>query len=142
MLPKSEKLCLDILTAIGEIRDFLAEASLESFTQSRLQQVAVERELEIIGDGARQARRWSMRSVGPRGVTQAGAQWATKEQVLKRLERTDESLFQQVENGHKIIGMRNVLAHGYDVIDYRILWSTVTRDIEPLACQIECLIND
>jgi len=35
MLPKSEKLCLDILTAIGEIRDFLAEASLESFTQSR-----------------------------------------------------------------------------------------------------------
>ena len=112
MLPKSEKLCLDILTAIGEIRDFLAEASLESFTQSRLQQVAVERELEIIGE------------------------------VLKRLERTDESLFQQVENGHKIIGMRNVLAHGYDVIDYRILWSTVTRDIEPLASQIECLIND
>ena len=50
MLPKSEKLCLDILTAIEEIQDFLSEASQETFTQSRLQQVAVERELEIIGE--------------------------------------------------------------------------------------------
>jgi uncharacterized protein with HEPN domain len=46
MLPKSEKLCLDILTAIAEIREFLSEASQETFTQSRLQQVAVERELD------------------------------------------------------------------------------------------------
>lgn len=112
MLHKSEKLCLDILTAIEEIRDFLAEASQETFTQSRLQQVAVERELEIIGE------------------------------ALKRLERADEKLFDQIENGRKIIGMRNVLAHGYDVIDYRILWSTVTHDIEPLARQIECLLNE
>jgi uncharacterized protein with HEPN domain len=35
-----------------------------------------------------------------------------------------------------------VLAHGYDVIDYRILWSTVTHDIEPLARQIECLLHE
>lgn len=110
MLPKSEKLCVDIATAIEEIRDFLSEASQESFMQSRLQQVAVERELEIIGE------------------------------ALKRLERTDESLFDQIENGRKIIGMRNVLAHGYDVIDYRILWSTVTHDIEPLARQMEYLL--
>ena len=112
MLPKSEKLCLDILTAIEEIRDFLTEASQETFTQSRLQQVAVERELEIIGE------------------------------ALKRMERADEPLFERIENGHKIIGMRNVLAHGYDVIDYRILWSTVTHDIKPLAGQIECLLNE
>lgn len=46
MLPKSEKLCLDILTAIEEIQDFLAEASLTTFTESRLKQVAIERELD------------------------------------------------------------------------------------------------
>tara|TARA_B110001469_G_scaffold120187_1_gene128435 strand:+ start:658 stop:891 length:234 start_codon:yes stop_codon:yes gene_type:complete len=72
---------------------------------------------QIIGDGARAARRWSTRSVGPKGVPQAGAQWAPREQALKRLERADEPLFEKIENGHKIIGMRNVLAHGYDVID-------------------------
>jgi uncharacterized protein with HEPN domain len=111
MLPKSEKLCLDILTAIDEIQDFLAEASLASFTQSRLQQVAIERELEIIGE------------------------------ALNRLERADASLFDQIENGRKIIGMRNVLAHGYDVIDYRILWSTARCDVEPLKNQIQALLN-
>ncbi len=111
MLPKSEKLCLDILTAIEEIQDFLAEASLTTFTESRLKQVAIERELEIIGE------------------------------ALKRLERSDETLFDQIENGRKIIGMRNVLAHGYDVIDYRILWSTATCDIEPLQKQIQTLLN-
>lgn len=111
MLPKSEKLCFDILTAIDEIQDFLAESSQESFTRSRLQQVAIERELEIIGE------------------------------ALNRLERADVLLFDQIENGRKIIGMRNVLAHGYDVIDYRILWSTATRDIEPLKKQIEALIH-
>ena len=93
MQPRSEKLCLDILTAIKEIRSFIAEETLEEFTKSRLHQVAVERELEIIGE------------------------------ALKRLEISDEGLFEQIENRHKIIGMRNVLAHGYDVIDYRILWS-------------------
>tara|TARA_B110001469_G_scaffold120187_1_gene128434 strand:+ start:441 stop:605 length:165 start_codon:yes stop_codon:yes gene_type:complete len=46
MLPKSEKRCLDILTAIEEIREFLSGASQETFTHSRLQQVAVERELD------------------------------------------------------------------------------------------------
>ena len=54
----------------------------------------------------------------------------------------DEPLFDQIDNGRKIIGMRNVLAHGYDVIDYRILWSTVTYDIDPLLRQIECLLNE
>ena len=111
MQPRSEKLCLDILTAIEEIRDFLIESSLSTFTHNRLQQVAVERELEIIGE------------------------------ALKRLERSDESLFEKIENARKIIGMRNVLAHGYDVIDYRILWSTVTHDIAPLAAQIESLLK-
>jgi uncharacterized protein with HEPN domain len=47
MQPKSEKLCLDILTAIEEIREFLSEASRETFTHNRLQQVAVERELDV-----------------------------------------------------------------------------------------------
>jgi uncharacterized protein with HEPN domain len=63
-------------------------------------------------------------------------------EALKRLERADELLFDKIESGRKIIGMRNVLAHGYDVIDYRILWSTVTHDIEPLARQIECLLHE
>lgn len=32
----------------------------------------------------------------------------------------------------QIIGMRNRLIHGYDVIDYGLLWDTVTHDLPPL----------
>ena len=32
----------------------------------------------------------------------------------------------------QIIGMRNRLVHGYDVIDYDLLWDTVTNDLPPL----------
>ncbi len=110
MPPKEEKLCVDILTAIEEIESFLHGVTEDVFNQSRLQQVAVERELEIIGE------------------------------ALKRLERLNEAAFERIENGRKIIGMRNVLAHGYDVIDYRILWSTVMHDIQPLAEQVRAMI--
>ena len=54
MQPKEEKLCVDILTAIEEIESFLDDVTQDVFNQSRLQQVAVEREL----DGVRVARRW------------------------------------------------------------------------------------
>lgn len=134
MLHKSEKLCLDILTAIEEIRNFLAEALTASCRRT--------------GTGRRAcARRWLSDRFAPIGVNELGAPMGQmSEQIigeaLKRLERADEKLFDQIENGRKIIGMRNVLAHGYDVIDYRILWSTVTHDIEPLARQIECLLNE
>jgi uncharacterized protein with HEPN domain len=33
----------------------------------------------------------------------------------------------------QIINMRNRLIHGYDVIDYDLLWDTVTTDLPPLV---------
>lgn len=33
---------------------------------------------------------------------------------------------------NRIVGMRNRLVHGYDVIDYDLLWDTVTCDLPPL----------
>ncbi len=32
----------------------------------------------------------------------------------------------------QIIGMRNRLIHGYDIIDYDLLWDTVNFDLPPL----------
>ena len=36
----------------------------------------------------------------------------------------------------QIIGMRNRLVHGYDVIDYELLWDTVTNDLAPLIAAL------
>ena len=41
---------------------------------------------------------------------------------------------------HQIIGMRNRLIHGYDDVDFEILYKTVTEDIPPLITQLEKVI--
>ena len=42
----------------------------------------------------------------------------------------------------RIIGMRNWLAHGYDVIDYDLLWDTVTTDLPPLIAALERILGE
>jgi len=40
----------------------------------------------------------------------------------------------------EIIGTRNRLIHGYDAVDYDILWTIVTADFPPLLRQINALL--
>ncbi len=42
----------------------------------------------------------------------------------------------------QIISMRNRLIHGYDSINYDILWQTVTADLPPLIAQLEAILAD
>ncbi|MBW2059681.1 MAG: DUF86 domain-containing protein [Deltaproteobacteria bacterium] len=41
----------------------------------------------------------------------------------------------------QIIGMRNRLIHGYDVIDYEMLYDTVTADLPPLIAVLERILG-
>jgi uncharacterized protein with HEPN domain len=40
----------------------------------------------------------------------------------------------------QIAGMRNRLVHGYDFVDYDILWQTVTEDLPALVAALEPLL--
>jgi uncharacterized protein with HEPN domain len=40
----------------------------------------------------------------------------------------------------QVIGMRNRLIHGYDVIDLDILWQTVVEDVPSLIHALECIV--
>jgi uncharacterized protein with HEPN domain len=40
----------------------------------------------------------------------------------------------------KVVGMRNRLIHGYDFVDYAILWNTITDDLPPLILELEKVI--
>jgi uncharacterized protein with HEPN domain len=40
----------------------------------------------------------------------------------------------------EIVGTRNRLVHGYDLVDYDIIWSTVTEDLPPLIAELEKIL--
>ena len=42
----------------------------------------------------------------------------------------------------QIIGMRNRLVHGYDVIDFDLLWDTVTNDLPPLISALQKIVEE
>jgi uncharacterized protein with HEPN domain len=41
-----------------------------------------------------------------------------------------------------IVGMRNRLIHGYDVVDLNVLWDTVGTDLPPLIAQLEIILDE
>ncbi len=40
----------------------------------------------------------------------------------------------------QIIGMRNRLIHGYDEIDFEVLYRTISEDLPPLIAQLEKIV--
>ena len=40
------------------------------------------------------------------------------------------------------VGMRNRMVHGYDVIDFDILWSVVQKDLPPLIEALEKILKE
>ena len=41
----------------------------------------------------------------------------------------------------EIIGLRNILVHGYDTVDLDILWRVAEKDLPPLISQLESLLS-
>lgn len=101
------KLLLDLVLACEEISEFCAGKELKDFQTDRLLQLALEREFEIIGE------------------------------VLNRLERIDpEALATSIPEYRKIIGFRNIISHGYDIVDDAALWSFATHRVPELLNEV------
>jgi len=104
------KLYEDILRAIEETASFCRHKTIEDFRDDRALQLIVERELEIIGE------------------------------AMARLQREYPDLADQITDTRKIIGLRNVLAHGYDILQQEILWDVATNKLASLKREIEGLL--
>lgn len=103
------KLGEDILRCIEEVETFCHGKTFPDFREDRGLQLIVERELEIIGE------------------------------ALARLRRDHPTLAGQIRDIHKIVGLRNVLAHGYDVLEQEILWDIVINKIPLLKRDIQIM---
>ena len=105
-----KKLIHDALRVCEETSGFVKNRSLENLENDRGLQLIIERQFEILGE------------------------------ALYRLRNLDEETFNKITNGNRIIGTRNILAHGYDVVEYVILWDAVKNDFPILEEELKNLL--
>jgi uncharacterized protein with HEPN domain len=61
-------------------------------------------------------------------------------EALKRLERADPESIRQIGQYRRAIAFRNVLAHGYDVVDAAVAWDVVQHDLPLLHRDVQALL--
>ena len=62
-------------------------------------------------------------------------------EALNRIRREDSSTLDSIRNFREIISFRNILVHGYDAIDDRVVWEVVQTDLGPLLEDIQRLLD-
>lgn len=109
---RAPKLLEDIRYAADFVKTATLGLSLVDFNSNRLLRQAVERNFEIIGE------------------------------AMRRLEKLDLETANRISDYRRIIAFRNVLIHGYDVVDPAIVWSAVNDDIEPLLSTVTRILGE
>lgn len=112
MLPTSKAHLWDAHQACLAALSFVDGIDAHEFQVNLLVQSAVERQLEILGE------------------------------ALNRLRRTDAQTAAEVPDLDRIIGMCNIIAHEYGIVDHAIVWAVVDVRLSPLAARLAMLLEE
>lgn len=112
MRPDARGTLRHILEAAQFVEEDTSVVTFEEFLSDRRIRQSVERNLEIIGE------------------------------AVNRLKRRDPAIAARITELPDIIGMRNALIHGYDTINYRMVWRAVERSVPVLRREIEALLEE
>jgi uncharacterized protein with HEPN domain len=106
------KKCLeDVRQAAELILQFTAGKSFADYDGDALLRSAVERQFEIIGE------------------------------AINRLSKIDGTIAAGLPDTPRIVAFRNILIHGYDVIDNHVVWDVVQQNLTPLHAQVVSLLS-
>jgi len=108
---ESKTLLEDIRQALALILDFTRGKTFNNYESEALLRSGVERQFEIIGE------------------------------ALNRLNRVDAATAEQISQARRIIGFRNILVHGYDVVENTVVWDIVEKNIPVLHTEILSLLE-
>ena len=61
---------------------------------------------------------------------------------LNRIKRDEPELLQQIPEHRDIISFRNILVHGYDTIDDRIVWGIIEEELGALLDTVDTLLKE
>lgn len=112
MPPKSLRLLADIRHSAAFVLDACAGKSVGDYDADEMLRLAVERSFEIIGE------------------------------ALNRLSRIDPITAGQITDCANIIGFRNILAHGYDIVDHSRVLQVAHRDVPTLLREVAALLEE
>ena len=101
----------DIREATTAIFRFIHGKTFEDYEQDELLRSGIERKFEIIGE------------------------------ALHRIRRDAPALLDKIREHRNIVSFRNILAHGYDSLDNRIVWGIIEEDLGKLFEDVERLLE-
>lgn len=101
----------DVLEAAQAVAGFVAGRTFQDYCADELLRSGVERKFEIMGE------------------------------ALNRISRDDPEVLGRIRDYRDIISFRNILVHGYDSIDDRIVWDTIQTDLAHLIQDVDALLK-
>jgi uncharacterized protein with HEPN domain len=110
MKPKTPKLLEDIRDAAAFILDAVNGKTIDDYHRDRILRQAMGRNFEIIGE------------------------------AMKRLAQHARETVARIGDYRQITDFRKVLAHGYDLVDHHLVWSTIENQIPALLRDIQVLL--
>jgi len=61
--------------------------------------------------------------------------------ALNRLRNEAADVSEQIPNHRRIVAFRNILIHGYDVVDNDVVWDVIQGDLPVLLEQVTTLLD-
>ena len=101
----------DMRRAVDFLLRITAGRNLDDYRTDEVLRCVVERKFEIMGE------------------------------ALNRLQKSHPTLANQIPEHRQIISFRNLLIHGYDVIDEAVVWKIVQQDLPTLRQQVESMLE-
>jgi len=62
-------------------------------------------------------------------------------EAIKRLVQVSIDTALKIADFRQIIAFRNVLIHGYDLVDHELVWSTIENQVPNLSPDVDALLN-
>ena len=107
---ESAKYLEDIREAGKTIIEVTAARSLDEYLRDKVLRLAVERCFEIMGE------------------------------ALRRLDERDHDTASKITDFKRIIGFRNVLIHGYSLVNHERVWDIVQKELAVLVAEVDALL--
>ena len=102
----------NIKEATAAFLRFVRGKTFDDYEQDELLRSGVERKFKIIGE------------------------------ALNRVSRDNPTVLDKIREHRNIMSFRNILAHGYDSIDNRIVWGIIEEDLGKLLEDVERLLAE